>query len=60
MDNLERLAWFLFHYAVEGTAVNACLHLLAFIDHRFEHFQVLAGLSVRSDPLQASFALFRG
>ncbi len=59
MHNFERLAWLFLNLAIVSATLQACAHFPALIDHGFEHFEVLAGLSIAlySLDLSCSFLL---
>ena len=56
MDYLQRLAWLFLDSAIVSSALQTSAHLLALVDHCFEHFEVLAWLSIALDAFDLSGA----
>ena len=58
VNYLQILTRLLLHNTVECATMNTLSHLFALINHRFQHLQILAWLSIRLHPLQRFLSIF--
>ena len=58
VNYLQILTRLLLHNTVESATMNTLSHLFALINHRFQHLQILARLSIRFHPLQRFLSIF--